>query len=83
MKLTCEYAVNPLGIDVARPRFSWILESARRGQMQSAYQVLVATDEDTLKSDIGNKWDSGKVASGESVNVVYEGKALSSGEACW
>ncbi len=83
VKLTCEYAVNPLGIDVARPRFSWILESARRGQMQSAYQVLVATDEDTLKSDIGNKWDSGKVASGKSVNVVYEGKALSSGEACW
>lgn len=82
-KLTCEYAVNPLGIDVAQPRFSWVLESTRRGQMQSAYRVLVADDEAALNLDVGNKWDSGKVASGESVNVVYEGKALQSGEACW
>ena len=39
-KLWCEYAVDPLGIDVAEPRFSWILGSERRGQVQSAYRIL-------------------------------------------
>ena len=69
--LKCEYAVNPLGIDTLRPRFSWTLESMRRVQKQSAYQILVA-----------DKWDSGKVASGRSVHVVYGGKALTSAEKC-
>ncbi len=81
--LTCEYAVNPLGIDASRPRFSWVLESNRRGQMQAAYQILVAGSQRKLESNLGDKWDSGKVDSDQSVNVAYEGKALISGERCW
>jgi len=82
-ELRCEYSVNPVGVDSPRPRFSWVLESTRRGQMQSAYQVLVAGSEDKLKSNFGDKWDSGKVVSRESINVAYEGKALSTGEKCY
>ncbi len=37
LELKCEYAVDPLGIDVVQPRFSWILESSQRGEMQTAY----------------------------------------------
>ena len=40
--LKCEYRVNPLGLDVASPRLSWILKSDRRLQKQTAYQILVA-----------------------------------------
>ena len=47
LETTCEYAVDPLGIDQARPRFTWILESDRRGQVQAAYQVLVASSPTT------------------------------------
>jgi alpha-L-rhamnosidase len=83
LELTCEYAVNPLGIDVAQPRFGWTLESSWRGQMQSAYQVLVASSEANLKRNNGDKWDSGKVDSGRSVNIVYQGKPLASREKCW
>jgi len=83
VELTCEYAVDPLGIDVARPRFGWVLQSKQRGQMQSAYQVLVAGSEEKLRANVGNKWDSGKVESGRSVNVAYGGKALAGGEKCW
>ena len=72
-KMTCEYVVNPLGIDVDRPRFSWTLESTRRGQLQSAYQVLVADNETLLALNEGNKWDIGKVVSGKS----------RSGHRCW
>ena len=41
-KLRCEYAVNPLGIDVVKPRLSWVLQSNQRGQKQNAYRILVA-----------------------------------------
>lgn len=41
-QLRCEYLRDPLGIDVARPRLSWIVESDQRGQHQTAYRVLVA-----------------------------------------
>jgi len=87
--LTCEYAANPLGLDVAKPRFSWILESDQRGQMQSAYQIMVASSEGKLNADTGDKWDSGKVISEQSVNVAYKGSDLTSGEKlywevrCW
>ena len=83
VELKCEYTEDPLGIDVTQPRFSWILKSDSRGQMQSAYQVLVASSEKNLKAGIGDKWDSGKQESGQSGNVVYQGEALESGEKCW
>ena len=82
-ELRCEYLKNPLGIDTPEPRFSWILESSQRGQMQSAYQILVANDTDKLNKNIGDKWDSGKVVSEQSVNIPYQGKMLSSSEKCF
>ena len=81
--LTCEYAAGPLGVDAPQPRFGWVLESNLRGQMQSAYQVLVASSEEKLRANVGDKWDSGKVVSFQSVNVAYRGKALASGEKRW
>ena len=42
-ELRCEYRVNPLGIDVVRPRLSWVLQSSQRGQKQTAYRLLVAS----------------------------------------
>ena len=82
-ELWCEYAVDPLGIDVPEPRFSWILDSSRRGEVQSAYRILVASSEETLRGDGGDKWDSGVVASDASVNVAYAGATLASGERCY
>ena len=82
-ELRCEYVTNPLGIDTPQPRFSWILGSNQRAQMQSAYHVIVASSAEKLRSDIGDKWDSGKVASEKSVNIPYQGRELSSGERCY
>jgi alpha-L-rhamnosidase len=52
--LRCEYRVNPLGIDVPQPRLSWVIESARRGERQTAYQVLVASSPGLLAQDQGD-----------------------------
>jgi alpha-L-rhamnosidase len=42
--LKTEYQQNPIGIDVRAPRLSWRIQADRRGTMQSAYQIRVATD---------------------------------------
>ncbi len=81
--LRCEYLVNPLGIDSAKPRLSWVLESHRRGEKQTAYHVLVATSPDLLTEEKGDLWDSGKVVSEQSIHVPYAGKALTSGLRCY
>jgi alpha-L-rhamnosidase len=74
--LQCEYRVNPLGLDVPKPRLSWLLDSSERGQRQTAYQVFVATSLDLLSKGKADPWDSGKVSSGESAHVVYGGQPL-------
>jgi alpha-L-rhamnosidase len=81
--LTCEYAADPLGLDTPAPRLSWQLEPGPRGALQAAYQILVASSNETLAADRGDRWDSGRVASAQSLNVPYGGAALNSGETCW
>ena len=77
--LRCEYLDNPLGIDTPSPRLSWIVESDRRAQRQTAYQILVASSEAKLKVGQADVWDSGKVASDETSPVYYGGQPLESG----
>jgi hypothetical protein len=72
----------PLGADTAHPRLSWVLDYDRRGQKQSAYQVLVAWSEDDLRTEENLVWDSGKVASDRSVGVEYVGQEPRSGSRC-
>ncbi len=76
----CEYSVNPLGMDVTQPRFSWVPNHLERGQVQSAYQIIVGTNKENLDEEKADMWNSGKVESGQSVNVVYKGKTLESRE---
>ena len=40
---TCNALADPLGVDVARPRLGWMLRSAKRGEKQTAYRILVAS----------------------------------------
>ena len=75
-QLKCEGAENPLGISRTKPQLSWILRSDERGQKQTGYQVLVASTAEKLAADQGDVWDSGKVASDQSVYVTYGGKEL-------
>lgn len=78
--LTCEYLVDPVGIDAVPPRLSWRLVSAARGERQTAYQVLAARSRETLAEDRGDLWDSGKVESDRSVHVEYAGAPLASAQ---
>lgn len=81
--LTCEYRTNPLGIDAAKPRLGWQLAPALHAVHQTAYQILVAGDLSKLESDVGDLWNSGKVDSEESVDVVYNGQPMRSSLRCY
>jgi hypothetical protein len=81
--LRCEYLVNPLGIDVERPRLSWALASGSREHGQRAYQILVASSPENLQRDNCDLWISGKVGSSQTTFVVYEGRPLQSGMRAW
>ncbi len=81
--LYCDHAVNPLAVDHRKPTLSWILSSTRRGSRQRAYQILVSRNPSSLRRGIGDLWDSGKVDSDNSTDVVYGGAAPASGEQCY
>ena len=79
----CEYLVNPLGLDETVPRLSWTLSSPQRGARQAAYQILAASSPELLAQDQGDLWDTGKVASAETVGIEYAGKPLTAGQQVW
>jgi len=81
--LQCERFAEPLGVEEARPKLSWRLRGDGRGVRQGAYRVLVASSAEALAKDSGDLWDSGKVASDQSLFVRYAGKALTSRQRCW
>ena len=75
---TCEMLVNPMGIDVLKPRFAWQIISNERNVVQTAYQILVASSPEKLEANNGDLWNSGKVSGQESIHVFYKGKPLQS-----
>src|SRR5579862_2698027 len=82
-ELRCEYRVNPLGIDIVRPRLSWQLISERRGTSQAAYQIRAASSKAALDAGHTDLWDTGKLLSDRSIHVAYEGAPLGSAQRAW
>jgi alpha-L-rhamnosidase len=76
VRLRCEYLSEPLGVDAAAPRLSWSLESPRRGDLQTAFQILVSSAPELLRSDIGDFWDTGKIQGERAPVVEYAGEQL-------
>ena len=76
-RLETNAAPQPLGIDDRAPRLSWALESGRRGVLQTAYRVLVASKPELAREGRADIWDSGQVTSSDPW-VVYAGPPLKS-----
>lgn len=76
--IRCESKSNPVGIDVTAPALSWQLASRQSNVMQAAYHILVADDSLLLAKNMGNTWDSRKVLSSASIQVLYGGSQLQS-----
>jgi len=81
--LSCEYLTDPRGIQTLSPRLSWQLSAQQRGEGQSAYRILVSKSLSDLNAGKGTLWDSGKIASNQSVAIPYQGAPPSSGTVCY
>ena len=77
--IRCESKQDPIGIEVHHPHLSWVINSMERDVQQTAYHVLVADNPEKLKNNIGNIWDSKKINSSQSIQVLFKGKNLNSG----
>jgi alpha-L-rhamnosidase len=77
--LRCEHRRDVPCIDEATPRLSWALASSERDKRQTAYRVVVALDRDRRT----RLWDSGRVESPQSVDIVYAGLTLPPATDCW
>lgn len=65
-----EDLINPIGIDEKKPRFSWKLQSKISGTIQTAYRIIVRSDNDTV-------WDAVKLHLTGSICIEYDGQSLS------
>lgn len=75
---TLEMTGKPLCVEIKKPRFSWKLESAQKGVVQTSYHIRVAENPESLsnKNGTGIMWDSGAVDSDQSIYIPYAGKKL-------
>ncbi|TDQ06949.1 glycoside hydrolase family 78 protein [Pedobacter metabolipauper] len=73
--LKCEHLENPIGVDAAHPRLSWMMSDNRTGAKQTAYRIVVGTDSLAVRNGKGVTWETGKVLSSNNL-VIYNGKAL-------
>lgn len=81
--LRCEYRHDPLGVDILKPRLSWILNSDQRGAKQSAYELLISSNPELLSRNKGDLWDSGKINSSQTNQIEYVGQPLASRARCF
>ena len=61
------------------PRFTWRVESADRGQSQSAWQIIVSSTPTKLEARDGDLWDSGKTPATREPHAHYAGEPLTPG----
>lgn len=59
---------------IGTPRFSWKVRTGGAGQ--TAYRLIVSSSEENARKGAGDLFDSGKVLSSQSVNVLYGGRQL-------
>lgn len=64
----------PIGSGNKTPRFSWQLQASGRNVRQTAYEITVFD----MISGKGQRWNSGKVLSDQSLQIQYAGPALQS-----
>ena len=83
--LLCQLMSHPefSVITEQNPNFGWIVNSNKQGDCQIAYQMMLATSSDLLNRDVSDMWNSGKMASRQSINIKYAGKLLAPNTSYW
>ena len=86
VNLQCESKPNPSGIDEPNPQLSWQVQAAdanERGQVQTAYELQVASSLAFLTNGTADLWATGVVATNQTAQLAYAGNALASHQVCF
>ena len=86
IKLTAERSQTSEQTDSTKPTplvFRWNLSSTCRAQTQTAYQLLVASSREKIDAGVADMWDTGKVISDHTFDIVYAGKPLQDERRYW
>ena len=81
--LSTEFIENPLAIDQTQPRLSWVVNDTDRGEIQTGYQILVASSRENINRDIGDVWNSGKIDARDSTAVKLGSLPLAGDRRYW
>ena len=81
-RLRCERLDEPVGVDTASPRLSWLVAGQARGDRPTAWQVLVSSAPELLAGGMGDLWDSGRIDADAPPGVEYGGEPLRSCARC-
>ena len=82
--LSVEGLINPEGLDVLQPRFSWKTQAdGLQDVVQTGYQIVVASSAEKLEQGEYDLWNSGRVKSREQLWISYQGEALQSKQVAW
>src|SRR5207302_11129524 len=83
VRLRTEGIIRPIGLEVARPRLSWALESGARSTRQAAYRITAASSRNVLTGGAADLWDSARIESDRCFDVAYGGRELRSSQRVW
>lgn len=78
--LSIEYIREPASVILrdSLPEFGWIVPKG--AEVQTAYQVLVASSKKDIDANNGDVWDSKKVSNSRNIGTEYGGPALDPGK---
>ncbi len=82
--LLCDLLAHPGNtvLRTLRPTFGWMVNGGRPGRAQTAWQIRVGRAPGRLSVE-GTLWDSGRMDSAQSLNIVYAGAPLRENERYW
>ncbi len=60
--LSCFDKNNPVGV-ASQPYFGWLINDKDNNEVQTAYQIIVASSIEKINQNTGDVWDSGKLLS--------------------
>ncbi len=81
--LMVEFIRNPENVKIfdLKPEFSWIVPL--NANLQTGYQILVASSKEKLEKDIADVWDSKKIHSNRSSEIEFGGDNLAVKSTCF
>lgn len=75
--LTVEWTKKTEGdISVLQPKYSWVVKN--ENVSQTAYQILVASSKENIVNNIGDVWNSKKIETIDSSQILHSGAPLKS-----